>query len=345
MRGLLSTLIKSAIFITVTVFATAILAVSITNGGGGGHHFSAVFSDATSLNNGDDVRMAGVRIGQVGHISVVDRRHAKVSFSISSSVQLASTATATIRYRNLVGQRYVALDQGSGSPDVALKPGSTIGLDHTEPALDLTTLFNGFQPLFHALDPNQVNQLSYEVIQVFQGEGPTIDNLLSQTATLTTTIADKDQVIGEVIDNLNEVLKTVNQRGDELADMVTTLQQLVSGLAQDRGAIGSAITGLAGLTSSVSGLLAKGRAPLQASIDSLGALSSNLANEAPLVNQFLHNLPTKLNTIGRLASYGSWLNFYVCSITGKIPVPIDPLTKLPEYYGGVGVAPVNARCQ
>jgi len=262
-------------------------------------------------------------------------------------VRLASTATATIRYRNLVGQRYIALDQGAGSPQVQLTPGSTIALDHTQPALDLTTLFNGFQPLFQALDPKQVNQLSYEVIQVFQGEGATIDNLLSQTAQLTSTLADKDQVIGEVIDNLNEVLQTVNDRGDELADMITTLQQLVSGLAQDRGAIGSAITGISGLTTSVSSLLDQGRAPLKASIESLGALSTNLANDAPLVNQFLHNLPTKLNSIGKLASYGSWLNFYVCSITGKIPVPAGYALGAdgkPDL-NAVGVAPVNARCQ
>jgi phospholipid/cholesterol/gamma-HCH transport system substrate-binding protein len=355
MRGLWPTLIKSAIFIAVTVFATAMLAVSITNGGGGGHHYTAIFSDVTSLNNGDDVRMAGVRIGQVGHISVIDRRRAKVTLSISSSVNLASTATATIRYRNLVGQRYIALDQGAGSPDDQLKPGSTIGIDHTQPALDLTTLFNGFQPLFQALDPKQVNQLSYEVIQVFQGEGATIDNLLSQTAQLTSTLADKDQVIGEVIDNLTTVLDTVNQRGDELADMITTLQQLVSGLSEDRGAIGSAITGLGGLTKSVGGLLEQGRAPLKTSIESLGALAGNLNQEAPLVDQFLHNLPTKLNTIGKLASYGSWLNFYVCSITGQIPTPsgyalipndpTDPTKGEHPDPNAVGVAPVNARCQ
>ena len=345
LRGLGPTLIKSAIFIAVTVFATAVLAVSITNGGGGGHHFTAIFTDATSLNSGDDVRMAGVRIGQVSHVSVVNRRQAKVTFSIKSDVRLATTATATIRYRNLVGQRYISLDQGSGSPDVQLRPGSTIGLDDTAPALDLTALFNGFQPLFRALDPNEVNELSGEIIQVFQGEGSTVDSLLSQTATLTTTIANKDQVIGEVIDNLNDVLGTVNQRGNELGTLVTTLSQLVSGLSQDRGAIAGAITGISGLTNSVSDLLANGRAPLQASIDSLGALSQNLNQNTPLVNQFLHNLPTKLSTIGRLASYGSWVNFYVCSITGKVPVPIDPSSKQPLYYGGVGVAPVESRCQ
>ena len=52
-----------------------------------------------------------------------------------------------------------------------------IGLDRTTPALDLTMLFNGFQPLFSALDPKQINALSYEIIQIFQGQGGTVGDL------------------------------------------------------------------------------------------------------------------------------------------------------------------------
>ena len=83
--------------------------------------------------------------------------------------------TAAIKYRNLVGQRYVALDQGAGDLDPMLPPGGTIPLDRTTPALDLTALFNGFKPLFQALSPDDVNQLSGEIIQVLQGEGGTVD--------------------------------------------------------------------------------------------------------------------------------------------------------------------------
>ena len=338
LRGLGPTLVKSTLFVLVTVFATGLLAVSIANTGTtGGASYLADFTDATSLNPGDDVRMAGVRVGQVDRVSVTDRRIARVRFSLQPGLRLARTATAAIRYRSLVGQRYLALDQGAGSPSDQLPAGATIGLDRTQPALDLTALFNGFQPLFQALDPKQVNQLSYEVIQVFQGEGATIDDLLTRTASLTSTLAGKDQVIGQVIDNLNSVLGTVNSHGDQLTDLVVTLQQLVSGLAADRSAIGSAITGIDGLTNSVGGLLQQGRAPLRQSIDSLGALAGNLADNSATVDKFLQTLPTKFDQIGRLASYGSWMNFYLCSVTGRIPIPAS-------YTGGVGVQPVAARC-
>ena len=349
MKSLAGPLIKSAIFIVVTGLATALLAVTIVNGStGGGHTYTAIFTDATSLNTGDDVRMAGVRIGQVESVSITQRKLAKVQFSVTTDTPLARTLTAAIHYRNLIGQRYIALDQGGGSLSNPLPSGATLDVDHTRPALDLTMLFNGFQPLFQALDPKQVNLLAAEIIAVFQGEGPTIDDLLTQAASLTSTLADKDQVIGEVVDNLNSVLKTVNSHGEQLATLISSLSQLVSGLAADRTAIGGAITGISGLTTEVAGLFEQGQQPLKNSIKALGDLTGNLAASSGTLNTFLQTLPTKLNTIGRLASYGSWLNFYMCSVTGRIPVP-GPITGMdgssqPSYTGGVGVNNPAARC-
>jgi phospholipid/cholesterol/gamma-HCH transport system substrate-binding protein len=300
--------------------------------------YGAIFVDAVNLNPGDEVRLAGVRVGSISAVKLYDGTKAKVTFGVDRAVPLSTTTQAVIRYRNLIGQRYVQLEEGAGSLDDALPAGSTIGLDRTTPALDLTVLFNGFQPLFEALDPREVNLLAGEIIAVFQGEGPTIDDLLTQAASLTTTLADKDKVIGEVIDNLNSVLGTVNAHGQQLSTLVSTLSRLVSGLAADRGAIGGAISGISGLTTDVADLLNRGRAPLHNTINSLGDLSANLAASSGTLNSFLQTLPTKLTKIGRLASYGSWLNFYLCSVSGRIPVP-------PGYTGGVGVNPAAARCQ
>lgn len=340
MRSLTGPIIKSLIFIAVTVTTTGVLLATISTNGVNGSPtaYSAIFSDVTSLNVGDDVRMAGVRIGSVTAISVAGRRLAHVDFTVESDVRLSATVHASIRYRNLIGQRYIELDQGPGAPNQYWPPGRTLGLRQTSPALDLTALFNGFQPLFSALDPHDINQLSYEIIQVFQGEGATVDDLLARTASLTSSLADRDQLIGEVIDNLDRVLQTVNARRAGLSTIVTTLQQLVTALARDHTGIGSAISNLAGLTSSVAGLLRSGRPGLKASIDNLGALSRNLANNSGDVKRFLHNLPVKLDRIGRLASYGSWVNTFLCAETGRIPVPAG-------YYGGVGAQPVEARCR
>ena len=324
-------LTKLIIFVVITVAATAVLGLTIANVNfGGANTYTARFTDVTSLNTGDDVRIAGVKVGEVKSISIVDRRQAEVRFEVENDVRLPASVTATIKYRNLVGQRYISLAQGTGPMDAVLPAGATIPLARTQPALDLTELFNGFKPLFQALSPDDVNQLSYEIIQVFQGEGGTVDSLLSSTASLTSTIADKDKVIGQVIDNLNSVLDTVNAHSTQLSDLIVTTQQLVSGLAADRQPISDAIGSLGDLANTTAGLLDQGRAPLKTDIAGLGTLSKNLNANQGTVQHFIQFLPQKLNAIIPTASYGSWFNFFLCSAGGTIAVPpVIPAVTLP----------------
>src|SRR5207237_1411049 len=86
--------------------------------------------------------------------------------------------------------------------------------------------------------------------------GGTVDDILAHTATLTSTIAGRDKVIGDLVDNLNTVLDTVNGRSGEVNDLITSLQHLVSGLSADRKPIGDAISALGGLTDVTAGLSA-----------------------------------------------------------------------------------------
>jgi len=342
MRGLLAPLLKLVVFIVVTVLATGVLAATIANSGsGGGTALKAVFTDVTGLNVGDDVRVSGVKIGRVSDIQVSDRTLAKVSMELEQGRTLPEGSTATLKYRNIVGQRYIAMGRSEPNATMPMHDGEVIPKDRTQPALDLTVLFGGFKPLFQALDPAQVNQLSYEIIQVFQGEGATVSSLVASTASLTNSIADKDKVIGELISNLNSVLDTVNQRADKVSSLVISTQQLVSGLSQDRGAITSAISSLATLTDVTAGFLKPVRDPLKTSLAALGDVSANLNANTDTVNKFLFDLPGKLDAIDRTATYGSWFNFYLCSanvsvdLTGSVPAGLLPngLTKvqLPAY--------------
>ncbi|MCR6484816.1 MCE family protein [Amycolatopsis sp. OK19-0408] len=316
MRNVASPLIKSLVFIVVTAVATVLLAISITNSGvGAGAGYSAKFLDATSLNVGDDVRISGVRVGQIESLDISDHNRALVGFSLEQGRRLPADVKAVIKYRNMVGQRYIALERGTTGTRDLLPEGGEIPLDRTTPALDLTDLFNGFKPLFQALSPNDVNELSGEIVQVLQGEGGTVESLLAHTGSLTTTLASRDKVIGEVIGNLNSVLKTVNGKGDALANLVSTLRQLVSGLAGDRTAIGDAISGIGDLTQSTAGLFEQARPPLKESIAGLQEVASTLGQNQSEVDSFLTNLPVKFTEIGRVASYGTWMNFFLCRAT------------------------------
>ncbi|WP_433085524.1 MCE family protein [Dactylosporangium sp. CA-052675] len=321
-------LLKLGAFAAVTILLTALLAQTLGAFSGGGTRYRARFADVTGLLAGDDVRIAGVKVGEVSDIRVADDRVAEVAFTVDDDIPLATSVRATIRYRNLVGQRYVALSEGPGGGQT-LRAGQTIPQSQTTPALDLTVLFNGFRPLFTALTPQAVNQLAYEIIQVLQGEGGTVASLLRSTASLTGTLADRDAVIGRVVTNLNSVLSTLDEHRDDLDTTIAMLQQFVSGLAADRAAIGDALANASTLTGATASLLQDARPSLQADIDRLGTLSGTLNDNAGVLDKTLEGLPQRYSDLTRVASYGSWFNFYLCDFDGRVTLAgqkINPAT-------------------
>jgi phospholipid/cholesterol/gamma-HCH transport system substrate-binding protein len=221
-----------------------------------------------------------------------------------------------------VGQRYIALTEAAGSGGRTLAANGVIPLAQTKPALDLTVLFGGFRPLLQALSPADMNRLSFEIIQVFQGEGGTVESLLTHVSSLTTSLANKDAVIGSVINNLSTVLGSVAARDQKLSDLIVNLQQFVTGLATDRDAIFNSLQSIDTLATTTSGFLANARPPLAADIKGLGKLSSNLADSRQVLESFLKLAPRKIDLITRTAINGSWFNFFMCSASGYVVLPV-----------------------
>ncbi|MEU0086748.1 MCE family protein [Streptomyces sp. NPDC006274] len=330
-------LVKFLLFAVVTVLATTLLAATIVNVSFTPEHtYRAVFTDVTSLEEGDDVRVAGVRVGEVEAIRIKggrikDRTLAEVTFSVTRDRPLLTSTGAVIRYRSLVGQRYVALTEGAGD-GTRLKPGATIPLSRTQPALDLNALLGGFKPLFAALSPKDVNQLATNIIKTLQGEGGTVNSLLAHTASLTTTLADRDELIGSVIDNLNTTLQTLDRRGARFSALLKQLQRLISGLSADREPIGSSLENIGALTEATSGLLEDARPPLKDDIAELTDLTKTLNDNEKTVEGVLKRLPDKLNKLTGTASYGSWFNFYLCDFDGRIVLPKTREVITPELH-------------
>jgi phospholipid/cholesterol/gamma-HCH transport system substrate-binding protein len=326
LRGLAAPMVKLVIFGLVTILASYVLVSTITNAGYGKQlTYRAQFTDVAGLVVGDEVRIAGVRVGQVKGIGLTpkqDRPTAEVQFEVSADVPIPAAVQATIKYRNLVGQRYISLTEAKGSGGRTLEENGLIPLAQTKPALDLTTLFGGFRPLLQALSPADMNRVSFEIIQVFQGEGGTVESLLNHVASLTSSLADKDAVIGSVIDNLNTVMGSVAARDQQLSDLVVSLQQFVTGLADDKDAIFNSLQTIDTLATTTSGFLADARPPLASDITALGKLSGNLADSRQVLESFLQLAPTKIDSITRTAINGSWFNFFMCSASGYVILPV-----------------------
>ncbi|HEX3706559.1 MAG TPA: MlaD family protein [Mycobacteriales bacterium] len=336
MRGqTLGAAVKLIIFALVTIVATALLGVVISNRTfGATYTYKANVADVTDLITGSDVRMAGVRVGTVKSIksmSVGANNFAQIAFTVDTDVPMMTTTKVEVQYLNLVGQRYIDLVPESGGVKLPQK-NALIPESDTSPAVDLTALFNGFKPLFRALSPDDVNKFALEIIQTLQGEGGTIDSLLKQTASLTNTVAQRDAAIGQVIDNLLTVLGTVQHRDQGLGQTIDQLQRLVTGLAGDRDAISTSLTNIDDLATNSAKLFTGIRPSLPGDLRNLTQLAGNLNNTKDLVNKtenalagFLKREPAKLNRITRTGSYGSYFNFWLCSATvGGLPVQLQP---------------------
>ncbi|MCP9952977.1 MCE family protein [Actinomadura madurae] len=339
-----SAAIKLAIFVVITSVATGTLAMTISN-----MRFretatyKAVFTDVTGLLDNDDVRVAGVRVGQIEHIELYKGTQARVTFSLEKDgvfqAGLPSSTQAQIRYRNLMGQRYLALTDGAGQANDYLKPGGTIPASQTKPALDLTTLFNGFRPLFTALEPKDVNTLAMQIIQVLQGEGGTINSLLAHVASLTNTLADRDKVIGRVIDNLNTVLGTIDERHAEVNRLITDLRGFVSGVSGDRQAIFDSVSAINDLTGTTQDLLADARPDIRDDIAGLRKLTGTFAANGKDIDAGLRRSPKQLEGLVNISSYGSWFNMYICGLDARVRLPGGPVYQTPAIVNE------NARCK
>ena len=198
-----------------------------------------------------------------------------------------------------------------------------IPVEQTKPALNLTTLFNGFQPLFQALNPKEVNDLSMNLVQVLQGEGGTVQGLLQKTASLTNTLADRDQLIGEVVDNLGQTLSTVDSRHQQLNDLVVGLKNWMADLARDRDTIGSSLKNVSNLTVVVADLLRQGRPLVKSDVAKLRQLAALLNEDknSNLLRELFDRLPESMTDQTRTGTYGSWYNYYVCGFSGRITLP------------------------
>lgn len=329
-------MIKLIIFLVITTILTYILGATIANSSfGATNSYQAEFTDVAGLQIGDDVRIAGVRVGTVNDIKIEKDAnnvgYAQVDFTVQKSSPLPKSAEIFLRYRNLVGQRYLDVEQGPGDPNDTLQPGATIPCDHTakngivcdrtHPAVDLTVLFQGFGPLTKGLSAPAINKLSFEVIQTLQGEGGALENLLGTVADLTNSLADKDQVIGDVINNLTSVLTAVGERDAELNDLIIQLKNFFSGLANDRHTIGNAIDGINRLADSTASLLTRVRGPFRRDVKSITGLVDQLNQNSSTLKFVIQQLPPTVGALIRTGSYGSWFNFYLCEASGTLVLP------------------------
>lgn len=318
MSSLRGTIFKFGAFTVVMTILTVFLffifsqyRTGTTNG------YSAVFNDVSRLKPGETVRVAGIRVGTVKGVSMQRDKTVLVKFDADRTVVLTSGTRAVVRYLNLVGDRYLELVDAPGSTKV-LPAGSQIPVDRTAPALDLDLLLGGLKPVISGLNPQDVNALSASLVQIFQGEGGTLQSLLSKTSSFSNTLADNNETVQQLIDHLNTVAGTLAKDGDKFSGALDRLQRLVGGFSQDRDTVGAAITSLDNGTASIASLLTRARPPLAGTVEQLSRMAPLLEQSKSELDVALQRAPNNYRKLVRAGSAGSWLPYYLCEISIRV---------------------------
>ncbi|MDT5192641.1 MAG: phospholipid/cholesterol/gamma-HCH transport system substrate-binding protein [Mycobacterium sp.] len=315
MTGSRSMIVKFGIFAVVMVLLTVFLFFTFAQvRTGSTNGYSAVFADASRLKTGDTVRVAGVRVGTVRDVALRSDKKVIVDFDADRNIVLTTGTKAAVRYLNLVGDRYLELVDGPGSTRV-VPAGAQIPEDRTAPALDLDLLLGGLKPVIQGLNPEDVNALSASLIQVLQGEGGTLESLLSKTSSFSNSIADNNEVVGQLIENLKNTLDTLSKNGDEFSGAIDRLEQLITGLSKDADPIGNAIVSLGSGTASLSDLLTQARPPLAGTVDQLNRLAPLIDDDKDRLSAALERAPNNYRKLARLGAYGSFIQYYICGLS------------------------------
>jgi phospholipid/cholesterol/gamma-HCH transport system substrate-binding protein len=279
--------------------------------------YHAVFSNVSGLKSGQFVRIAGVEVGQVKSLEIQPDTTVNVAFTTDPSVVLTRGSRAVIRYDDLIGGRYLALQEGAGGVE-KLTAGATIALANTSPALDLDALIGGFRPLFRALDPNQTNALTEQLIKAFEGQGDTIGSFFTQAAALTDKLADRDQLIGQVINNLNTVLGSLGDQSSQFAKAVDSLSTLVSTLADRKSQISDAVGNINSAAGSVADLLTVARPPVTKVVGETDRTAGVVVADHDYFDNLLATLPDAYQVLSRQGLYGDFFSFYLCDLVLKL---------------------------
>jgi phospholipid/cholesterol/gamma-HCH transport system substrate-binding protein len=303
------TVARLSLFLALCLFFTALLAFTIGNVNyrdpldRNTYTISAVFDDVTGLLPNDNVKIAGVAIGKVSGIKLVDGR-AKVSMKLRKGYRVPSDTEAAVRWRNLLGQRYVYLYPGT-SPVVMTK-GATI--EKTRSVVDLGELFNRLGPIVKAIDPQQVNTFLDSIVQALDGNEGAVRSAIADLGTVTSAIAQRDQAIGRLLDNLATVSDTIVDRDAQIRQTLDNLVALATTFSENTAVVDQAITSLGSISQDLAALLRNNRGQVDSIIANLVVVVKTVQAKLPQLNDVLANLDKATAALFRSGRYGEWLN-------------------------------------
>lgn len=279
--------------------------------------YAAEFTDVFGLREGDDVRMAGVRVGRVSKIELggeLGAKTARVDFALQNDQKIQGNTEASILYQNIVGQRYLDLRLGKVGDSATLPGGSVIPVERTVPSFDVGIVLNGYEPLFATIDPKAADQISKAAVEALSGDTAAWATLVDKSGKLTETIAGRDELLGDMITGMDRLFGTLSQQNGNIEQTLNNAKQMVVSLNARRPELVSSMGSLSRVVRQLGAVTNEVNPALQALITREPGFAAHLVTIEPQLAFMGANLPKLLKGIARVSQDGAYLNVYTCDL-------------------------------
>jgi phospholipid/cholesterol/gamma-HCH transport system substrate-binding protein len=310
---------RLAAFVAVSVSLTVWIGREIAGveGSVDRYELTATFTDATNLEGGDPVKLAGVRVGSVGSVELV-AGYAVVTFAVDRDVELPTDSTVSVQAQDLLGRRLLRLDPGSAAS--LLADGGEV--TDTRSAVHLGDLVNELGPLLEAVRPDQVNALVSALNEAVAGNRETIAGLTTDLASVLDTAASRSATIASLTDDYGLLVEEVAQRDTSIQRLLDNLVLLTETFQASEDVLVEALDTLPGTTESLRALLTDNAADVDAIVADLATITQALQPSLDEVDTIVSGLPTVLEEVWSVIDGGRYVRInFACVAPTPPPCP------------------------
>jgi phospholipid/cholesterol/gamma-HCH transport system substrate-binding protein len=283
---------------------------------GGGDHFSAAFSEAGGLKKGDDVRIAGVKVGKVDSVDLAGA-HVRVDFTVTEPVRFGQDSGASVRMKTLLGQKYLSVEPaGSGQ----LKEHSEIPLQRTVSSYDIVDAFTDLTTTEEDIDTDQLAKSLRTLSDTFKDSPPQVRDALNGLTRLSRTVASRDGELKRLLASANSVSGTVAERNKAVESIIKDADLLMVELNARRDAIHTLFTNTSAMAEQITGLVRENRAQLKPALDQLTQVLAVLQKHEQDLDQTIRAMAPFTRMFANVLGNGRWFDTYIQNLTTPVTV-------------------------
>jgi len=286
---------------------------------GAGTVYTAEFSEAAGLSEDDSVRVAGVKVGSVREVDLVDD-HIEVKFKVKDA-WVGDQSKAAIKIQTLLGAKYLALTPLGES---SLDPTTPIDVQRTSVPYDVTDAFQDLSGTIGDLDTDQLAKSFDTLSETLQDTPDDVRSSLSGLSQLSSTIADRDEELSTLLSNTKQVSKTLSDRDDALVDLMDDSNKVLTELQRREEAISTLLRGSQELSQQLQGLVSENEDQLGPVLEELDQLTSMLHRNQDALAEGIQNYAPFIRLFTNSIGNGRWFDNYIC---GLLPPSVGPVNE------------------